>query len=44
MNFERKVHPLLREVDDTTTAIALGALSLVVWGAMFPISVFAAIS
>lgn len=42
--FQPGVHPLLQHCTDTTTSLALGALSLVVWGAMFPISLFAAVS
>jgi len=34
----------LRNCSDQTTIIALSALSIVVWGAIFPITLFAAMS
>ncbi len=44
MNTEFKTHPLLKEVSEEVAAVTLGLFVLVLWGGMFPMTVFAAIS
>lgn len=41
---EVKTHPLLKEVSEEVAAVALGLFVLVLWGGMFPLTLFTALS